>query len=129
MPDADRGFTLEGKAQDEAESVRECPECFAVMPSSCKICPECGYVFAVEPKEETQYKQIKRVDLVEIEDAEIFNRRLRQRRIAAARTFQELDALRQEFGYKPGWTYKMMQKRKPRRVSDNEQQELIGEAR
>lgn len=129
MPDADRGFTLEGKAQDEAESVRECPECFAVMPSSCKICPECGYVFAVEPKEETQYKQIKRVDLVEIEDAEIFNRRLRQRRIAAARTFQELDALRQEFGYKPGWTYKMMQKRKPRRVLGNEQQELISEAR
>lgn len=117
MPDADRAFTLCGteKGGEEAESVRECPKCFAVMSSRHKCCVECGYVFPVE-KAVTGYQPIKEVDLIEVKNVSFANRHLRQRRIAAARTLEELEVLRKEFGYKPGWPYMMMKQRKPRRI-------------
>jgi superfamily II DNA or RNA helicase len=116
MPDAKRNFTLHGEDKLKAESVRECPDCFAVMPSSCDVCPECGHVFEKETKEvePADYVPIKKVDLVEITEVKIVDNRPRKKRIAEARTFKELDALRKEFGYKPGWTYVIMRERTPR---------------
>jgi len=123
MPDADRGFTLQGKEhREKAESVRECPRCYAVMPSSCGICPECGHIFEVESRPEN-YKSIGIVELVEIKDGDIVDERPRSKRIAEARTFKELDALRKEFGYKPGWTHHILKNRKPRRINPSPSQD------
>jgi len=115
LPNAERNFTLHGEIKYEAESVRECPNCFAVMPSSCDVCPECGHVFEKEAKP-ANYKSIGKVDLVEITEDGIVEELPRGKRIATARTWAELDALRKEFGYKPGWTYKIMDERKLRRI-------------
>lgn len=114
MPDAERAYSLDSKKKKEysAPPVRECPKCYAVLPAQTTVCPECGYVFAAKtPK----HVMIERVDLVEIKVEERAERRNRKRRIAMARTFEELDALRLEFGYKPGWTYMMIKSRKPQR--------------
>ena len=121
LPDAERNFSLEGtqKDSDAAAPVRECPVCYAALPAATKICPVCGHVFE---QQETKYKPITKVDLVEVTGQAIKkNQKLnwkqsrdRKRRIAMARTFEELDALRKEFGYKPGWTYMMMKERQPK---------------
>jgi superfamily II DNA or RNA helicase len=112
LPDADRTFTLEGKEEEEkAPGVRECPKCYALMPAGTPRCPECGYIFAAKPIKEVA---IQHVDLVEIKTANLAIKKDRRRRIAMARTFEQLDALRIEFGYKPGWTYLIMRERTPR---------------
>jgi len=71
LPDDMHDWTLEAKKNKAAAeiSVRECPECFAVLKNTDKICPKCGYVF--KPKErksnivttETELKKISREDL------------------------------------------------------------------
>jgi len=81
------------------------------MPAATQECPECGYIFvAKQPKQVL----IEHVDLVEIRTAQKAEQKNRKRRIAMARTFEELEVLRKEFGYKPGWTYMIMRERKPR---------------
>lgn len=126
LPDDDREFNLENKKKntDSAPSIRECPNCYAVLPGATHVCPSCGYVFQQEQQEEQAetYKTVSIVDLVEVTGQAIKKSqklnwkqsRDRKRRIAMARTFEELDALRKEFGYKPGWTYMIMKERQPK---------------
>lgn len=126
LPDANREFSLEDtkKSTDEAPPIRECPRCYAILPAATQICPACGHIFKQEQQEEqdTKYKSVAVVDLVEVTAQETRKtqklsyqvRRDRKRRIAMARTFEELDALRKEFGYKPGWTYMIMKERQPK---------------
>lgn len=114
MPEAVRAYSLDSKKKKESSAppVRECPNCYAVLPAQTLICPECGHEFTpAVPK----HVLTACVDLVEIKVEQRAERRNRKRRIAMARTFEELDALRIEFGYKPGWSYMMMRGRMPQR--------------
>ena len=58
FPDNDREWTLKGKTRKQGSNVhiKQCPKCFACMPSLSRICPECGYAFT--PEEMRQYTQV-----------------------------------------------------------------------
>lgn len=47
LPQDDREYSLEGKKKraKSAVSVKECPKCFAALPSSAKVCSFCGHSF------------------------------------------------------------------------------------
>lgn len=120
LPDAERNFSLNDRPKGEsAPPVKECPVCYAVHPIQAERCNECGHIFI---SKSTPEKPAEIVDLVEItkttknhklNSVEMHQRKLR---VAKAQTFVELDALRIEFGYKPGWVYKIMQERSHRRA-------------
>lgn len=47
-------WSLDGlprKAAGSEFACKACPTCFVCMPTSCRVCPECGYVFAIKPRE------------------------------------------------------------------------------
>lgn len=48
LPQDDREYSLDGKKKraKQAVSVKECPKCFAALPSSAKVCFFCGHSFA-----------------------------------------------------------------------------------
>lgn len=51
----DLQYSLESvKRKSASTGVRNCPKCFALMPSSVSVCPECGYQFIPEPREGSQ---------------------------------------------------------------------------
>lgn len=68
LPDHIHDWTLDSKRQKEKTTitVRQCPECFSVMPSSAKICPCCGAEMVVQRNGETNAKVIEEVLLEEI---------------------------------------------------------------
>lgn len=50
-------WSLQGKQkpkQDQAPSVRTCPECFAAIPGGTAECPACGHVFTAEERRELE---------------------------------------------------------------------------
>lgn len=120
LPSDERNFSLEDRPKKEgAAPVKECPNCYAVLPIQTQICPECSHVFVSKAKAE------KPVQLVQLEEITSSSRRRkltgfeynRRRTLTAmAKTFEELDALRIKWGYKPGWTYKIMQERKAKEL-------------
>jgi superfamily II DNA or RNA helicase len=117
MPDADREWSLKGKAKrrgkkrNDAEpeiNVRQCPECFAAHKTAPK-CPQCGHVY------EVQSREVEKVDgdLKEVSEAEVKARKRRRRReVAKARTKAELMAIAKKRGYNPGWVKHMMKARR-----------------
>lgn len=71
LPDDAREWTLEAKKNKAAAEIspRECPECFAVLKNTEKICPKCGYVFQTKERKnniaaaETELEKISHEDL------------------------------------------------------------------
>lgn len=114
LPDMDREYSLEDKPKSEAAPpVKECPVCFAALPITTTICPSCGHVFT--PSAPKQAERPISVDLVEISKSRAADNRDKRRRIALARTREELEALAKEFGYKPGWVHIILKQREPKR--------------
>lgn len=110
LPTDPREWSLEGRpkrkrAASEALPVRVCPRCFATLPSIVAVCTECGHVF------ESARRELTVVDgnLQEIDAKELA--RERRRAIGQARTREELEALRLERGYRPGWVDHMLRAR------------------
>ena len=70
LPDEPRKWTLETKKRKKqnAVMVRECPECFAVVPLSAGECPECGYEF---PMQERGGREQFDMEMKELDRAEI----------------------------------------------------------
>lgn len=49
----EQDYSLDGRAKRKnAPSVRTCEQCYAALPGGTQKCPECGYVFPVEPERE-----------------------------------------------------------------------------
>jgi superfamily II DNA or RNA helicase len=67
LPDDEREWTLAAKAKKKQNKivVKQCPNCFAVMPSSAKMCKFCGYDFS-EKEEGAGRKVVEGVQLEEI---------------------------------------------------------------
>lgn len=114
LPDMDREYSLEDKPKTEAAPpVKECPVCYAALPITTTICPSCGHVFT--PSAPKQADKPISVDLVEISKSRAAENRDKRRRIALARTREELEALAKEFNYKPGWVHIILKQREPKR--------------
>jgi superfamily II DNA or RNA helicase len=104
LPDDEREWSLEGKSKIKKvvkKTVKDCPECFAVLPISEKICKHCGYNFGETDTE----KETETVDIIleEIVSADI----LRGKPYDSYRdcgTFDELERFRKAKGYKFAWS-------------------------
>lgn len=102
MPDDDRPWTLEGKRrrrgqQKNAVFVRQCDQCYAVVPSAATTCPECGHEF---PRPERTLEEIKEAHLQEVKGFTL--------NLATpddCRSYEELRAYGKSHGYKPGWSW------------------------
>ena len=111
LPTDPRDWSLEGRAKrgkrapSDALPVRVCPRCFSALPSSLQVCSECGHQF------EAPRRELVTVDgtLQEL-PASVIARRKRTE-VAKARTREELEAIRLERGYRPGWTDHMLKAR------------------
>lgn len=112
LPQDDREWSLEGRRPRETvPGVRVCGSCFAVSPSGTQVCPECGTAFPVAPDRRREVDEVAG-ELIELTPEMIAERRRqRQREIGLARTEQELRALAERRGYRPGWVFQMMRAR------------------
>ena len=101
LPDDVREWTLKAKKRGGKNTVtiRECPECFYVMPASVITCPECGYQFT--PKEhkereqlDMQMKEINRSEMLAAKPYDYFKK---------IKTFDEMVAFQKAKKYKFAW--------------------------
>lgn len=67
LPDDEREWTLEAKAKKKQNKimVKQCPVCYAVMPSNAKVCRFCGYDFS-EKEDRQERTVVEGVELQEI---------------------------------------------------------------
>lgn len=110
LPDDERKWTLDGvkrrskrakKDEEKDIKIKQCPRCYMVHPPA-PICPNCGYIYQTNTREIEE----KSGELHQITDAEkIQIAKERRRKIGQARTFEELQAVGAELGYKPGWAW------------------------
>jgi DNA repair protein RadD len=69
LPDQDREWTLsEDRLKKKAMGSKTCPQCYAALPQSMSVCPECGHIFSVS--EEREIEQVEG-DLREITRASV----------------------------------------------------------
>lgn len=102
MPDDDREWKLDAQKKKRGQQkntvfVKQCDECYAVMPSIATECPECGYVF---PQKERTIEEIKEARLEEVKGFT-----LNLITPADCRSYEELRAYGKNKGYKAGWAY------------------------
>ena len=103
LPTDAREWSLEGRpkrgkrAASDALPIRVCPRCFSALPSALNVCTGCGHVFEVTRRELVTVEG----ELQELPASVI----ARQKRtaVAKARSREELEAIRLERGYSPGW--------------------------
>jgi hypothetical protein len=88
---------------------RQCEKCFCYHPPA-PACPECGFVYAVNPLERDP--DVVAGELKEIDAALLLRQKqIRRDRVRRARTLEELQAIGREYGYKPAWASIMYQSR------------------
>ena len=108
MPDDDRAWSLDAQKKKRNQQkntvfVKQCDECYAVMPSTATECPECGYVF---PQKERTIEEIKEARLEEVKGFT-----LNLITPADCRSYEELRAYCKSHGYKPGYAYYLAKQR------------------
>lgn len=117
MPDEERNWTLQGeerrskkKKKDEEMNIRvkQCPQCFAMHAPAPK-CPICEHIYEVEDSTPStvdgELRELTKDDAALI-------KRMRNREVGAARTFQELEKIGIDRGYKPGWAKHIWESRR-----------------
>jgi superfamily II DNA or RNA helicase len=109
MPDDDRQWTLDKKPRrslkkdeaEQAEKVRQCPECFFTFSleavQSKSICPHCGYIFPVRERTVEEDKEAK---LIKVEGFS-----LDFQTPESCSSYEELLSYALKHGYKRGWAY------------------------
>lgn len=110
MPDADREWSLEGKAKrPTAPPVRQCQNCWCCFPPAPR-CPSCGFVFPVVARARAVDRQAGDGELAEITAANVAGRQARiKAALKAAVTRQDFLDVAARFGNKPGWGIKMFE--------------------
>lgn len=109
LPDTPREWSLDVTKKRTTQEMpdvqhRVCPACFACHQPAPR-CPQCGHVYQVEQREVQQVEG----DLVQVMVDPL--RAARAREQARARTPQELEAVAQSRGYKPGWVKHVLRAR------------------
>lgn len=104
LPDDEREWSLDAKParakdRDDGAPVRMCERCYGVFGAATRICPYCGAVAPLTPREVEEIQ----ADLVEA-DRELL-KAARQREVQRAKTLEELIALGIARGYNnpAGW--------------------------
>lgn len=97
LPDTDIEWTLEGRAQKQANEIKikTCPQCYAVLEQDTLICPYCSCDFTTEVRERKEQERIT-AELIEITERE--TQRLRDLPISAVKeftTWEQLNEYRQ----------------------------------
>lgn len=122
LPDEDREWSLDGEvkkprkkkdADPEGEvKVRQCTSCFAIFEKEADTCPQCGT--EVEKKAPRKVKQVDG-ELREITEAEKVRLRKQQNaEVGRARTLEQLQAIAERRGYRPGWAEYVFKSREAR---------------
>jgi len=106
-------WSLDGKPKRRTDSPpgKTCPECYVVVHASAKLCPECGFVFDIKPREPDHVEG----QLEEVKDSKPIRRAVYTNLCATAWTR----------GYKIGWArnqYRDRFKVWPRLMKDIEQE-------
>lgn len=102
LPDDERTWTLagvkrQGRQADNGPAVRMCDACYGVFGAGTRVCPYCGAVLGLTPREVEEIA----ADLVEADAALL--QAARHREVQNARTLEDLQRLGASRGYKPGW--------------------------
>tara|TARA_B100001094_G_scaffold73764_2_gene70161 strand:- start:819 stop:2261 length:1443 start_codon:yes stop_codon:yes gene_type:complete len=107
----EREWSLEDQERKEKLSVKQCPDCYAILPISTTVCKEwdnvknqeCGHVFGNGPQELKPLEEAGDVIVVELDQSQI--RLKRRSEELEADTLEALQELGRQRGYKPGWAY------------------------
>jgi DNA repair protein RadD len=119
MPDADRVWSLDGRAKKQAAPpTKQCPKCLAVHRPAL-ACPECGYGYGHDKLKERPALQTVAGELSEIDAATLAAIRTTPLRtlLTGRETQAELEQICQARGYDPGWVWHTMHEQ-PRRQGD-----------
>jgi len=109
LPDEARKWTLEGRAKgtrsgpSDATGIHQCPECYRVTYSMVRLCPGCGYEFAIKERNPAwEDGELFKLDRVANKEAAARARKDEER---ACKSAAELMRLAMERGYKnpSGW--------------------------
>ena len=108
MPDDNRQWSLTGQLKQRAGlvanvPVRVCPQCFGVHKPHLRVCPFCGYSHPLD----SRIPQERDILLQEKDQ----KRRQMRRDIGRARTVEDLERIRAERGYHPGWVAHVLRSR------------------
>lgn len=110
LPDDPQQWSLEGRKKRKGGSgeapihIRQCPKCFCTHRPA-PACPECGHVYIVAGTTPATVAG----ELSVVEKSEF--RRQQQAEVRAARTLDDLRAIRRRRGYAYGWEYHVMRER------------------
>jgi superfamily II DNA or RNA helicase len=117
LPDEPRAWSLDGAKARRSNATRalpalkRCPSCFVVHKPA-PYCPACGHVY------ESEARQVRQVsgELEKLDPRRIAALRSTPLRalLRSARTDDDLRAIAEARGYKPGWVWHIQQKRRQR---------------
>ena len=97
LPDDEREWSLQPKKQKTEckVKVKTCPNCFAVVPATTQVCPNCGLRFRTEQEEPLVLESVQLHEISALPYSDY----------KKCKTFEELERFRKAKGFKPGWTY------------------------
>ncbi|MCP9368332.1 DEAD/DEAH box helicase [Lentilactobacillus kefiri] len=112
LPDTPRQWSLEGrpkkKRQNNTKSipVKTCPNCFAVVPTQCRVCPQCGneIKYDADGMEIDETASIEKVGEFKM-TTDYSNVKFGKMKPDDANNVEELYKIAKARGYKPGWAY------------------------
>ena len=121
----EREWSLDDREKKEALTVKECPDCYAILPITTTVCKEwdhakdreCGHVFSKGPRELKPLEEAGDVIVVELDQNQI--RLKRRSEELEADTLEALQELGRQRGYKPGWAYYRHKARQIKRSSSS----------
>jgi hypothetical protein len=113
LPDDERTWTLEGitrqqRQADNGPAVRMCNSCFGVFGAGTRVCPYCGAVLGLSPREVEEVA----ADLVEADRALI--QAAKRREVGRAQTLEDLQRVAAMRGYRPNWAIHVWNARRQR---------------
>lgn len=116
LPDMERAWSLDPKQKrkhnnEQTVSIKQCPQCyFTHLPRP--ICPQCGYIYPVEPREiEVVDGELTRIDI------EAMKRQQRAEQ-GRAQTLDQLEAIGRTRGYKKprAWAHFVLKARQAKQA-------------
>lgn len=109
LPDTPRQWALgdrdkkSSSSKSDAIPIKQCPECFAIVPSDHKYCYECDYEFIPE---ESVMQVDDTAEIVEItQDFSLTASYIVTKSVEELNSMEELKAYQKARNYKPGWVY------------------------
>jgi len=114
LPQEVREWTLDGRrAREAAPELKQCPNCYAMLPRLTQTCPECEYYFDehVRAESSTGRGELNQVDgeLIELTPEIIEQHRAQRRReVEGAQSREELMRIARQRGYNPRWVDHIM---------------------